>query len=98
MTVSSTSAPAEARAAVPPEPVVPLTVEQYHEMARRGILLDGDPIELLEGWLVKKMIKHPSHSASTAKSKSLPHRPVPPNYRTTATATCFSRVMKLPSS
>jgi Uma2 family endonuclease len=52
---------------VPPEPVVPLSVEQYHEMTRAGILLDGDSIELLEGWLVRKMSKNPSHSASTAK-------------------------------
>lgn len=58
-----------ATSAVPPEPVVPLTVEQYHEMARTGILLDGDPIELLEGWLVRKMTKNPLHSASTAKTR-----------------------------
>jgi len=43
---------------------MPLTVEQYHEMARAGILLDGDPIELLEGWLVRKMTKDPPHTLS----------------------------------
>jgi Uma2 family endonuclease len=50
--------------AVPPEPVLRLTVEQYHEMIRTGILVDGDPIELLEGWLVQKMTKYPPHMLS----------------------------------
>ena len=50
---------------VPPEPVLPLTVAQYHEMVRAGILADDDPIELLEGWLVRKMPKHPPHTLST---------------------------------
>jgi Uma2 family endonuclease len=50
---------------VPPEPVLPLTVAQYHEMVRTGILGDEDPIELLEGWLVRKMPKHPPHTLST---------------------------------
>jgi Uma2 family endonuclease len=77
MTVSPTSTPVAARTAVPPEPVVPLTVEQYHEMARAGILLGGDPIELLEGWLVIKMTKHPLHSACTAKTRRQLDRIVP---------------------
>jgi Uma2 family endonuclease len=51
----------------PPTPVAPdvfwrWSVEQYHEMLRAGILMDGDPVELLEGWLITKMSKSPSHS------------------------------------
>ena len=34
--------------------LVPLTVEQYHVMLDKGILRDGDPIELVEGLLVRK--------------------------------------------
>jgi Uma2 family endonuclease len=34
--------------------LVPLTVEQYHEMIRRGILVEGAPIELIDGFLVLK--------------------------------------------
>jgi Uma2 family endonuclease len=52
-------------AAIPTDFVCRLSVEQYHEMARTGILLDGDPIELLDGWLVPKMMKHPPHSGTT---------------------------------
>lgn len=55
MTVFANSPCASERFAVPPEPVLPLTVEQYHEMARAGILRDSDRIELREGWLVGKM-------------------------------------------
>ena len=34
--------------------LVPLTVEQYHGMLENGILRDGDPIELVEGLLMRK--------------------------------------------
>lgn len=33
---------------------MPLTVDQYHGMLEKGILRDGDPIELVEGLLVRK--------------------------------------------
>ncbi len=35
-------------------PLVPITVEQFHQMIRAGILQDGDPIELIDGLLVRK--------------------------------------------
>ncbi len=34
--------------------LMPLTVEQYHKMLETGILRDGDPYELLDGYLVRK--------------------------------------------
>jgi Uma2 family endonuclease len=42
-----------------------LSVEQYHTMSRVGILLDGDPVELLEGLLVQKAAKTPAHRFAT---------------------------------
>lgn len=51
-------------AAMPPEPVCRLTVSQYHEMMAAGILADGDPLELLEGWLVPTMVKNPPHATA----------------------------------
>lgn len=50
--------------AFPPEPVLSLSVAQYHEMVRAGVLEDGAPIELLEGWLVSKKPKAPPYSVS----------------------------------
>jgi Uma2 family endonuclease len=38
-----------------------LTVDQYHQMARAGILGEDDPVELLEGLLVTKMTKNERH-------------------------------------
>jgi len=32
----------------------PFTVKQYHEMIRTGILVSGDPYELLNGFIVRK--------------------------------------------
>jgi Uma2 family endonuclease len=42
-----------------------LSVEQYHEMIRTGILTEDDPVELLNGWLVPKMTKTPRHRMVT---------------------------------
>src|SRR4051794_16444384 len=42
-----------------------LSVEQYHEMVRQGILGSDDRVDLLEGWLVRKMSKNPPHRMAT---------------------------------
>jgi hypothetical protein len=65
---------------LPPEPAMPLwplSVEKYHEMVRQGILTEDDPVELLEGLLVRKMPKSRSHCLATelvreAIGRSLP--------------------------
>lgn len=62
---------------IPTEPIWRLTVEQYHEMIRRGILMDGDPVELLEGWLVTKMGKNPPHRIGTRKVRERLNRALP---------------------
>jgi Uma2 family endonuclease len=55
--------------AVPNDYIWRLSVGQYHDMIRQGILMDGDPVELLEGWLVVKMTKKPPHCLSTSLSR-----------------------------
>lgn len=45
----------------PPFPVRRFTVEEYHRMIDAGILKDGDPYELLDGWITRKMTKNPPH-------------------------------------
>jgi Uma2 family endonuclease len=50
---------------VPSEPIWRLSVERYHVMIRAGILTEDDPIELLDGWLVEKMVKSRAHSIVT---------------------------------
>ncbi|WP_347277149.1 Uma2 family endonuclease [Coleofasciculus sp. FACHB-712] len=71
----STSIPSETLntqtiAAVPTEPVWRLSVEQYHQMIRLGILSDDDPVELLDGWLVYKRPKNPPHRAATKLTRN----------------------------
>jgi hypothetical protein len=52
-------------------PLVPITVDQFQQMIHNGIFQDGDPIELIDGLLVRKdrsargenlMSHHPRHA------------------------------------
>lgn len=54
-----------------------LSVDQYHQMISAGILREGAPIELLEGWLVVKMTKNPPHVFATSRLFSLLTQLVP---------------------
>ncbi len=64
-------------AAVPSEPIYRLSVAQYHDMIRTGILTEDDPVELLDGWLVPKMPKNPSHRVATRLTQKGLERVVP---------------------
>lgn len=46
---------------LPPYPVYRFSVEQYQRMIAAGILTEDDRVELLEGWVVPKMVKKPPH-------------------------------------
>ncbi len=50
---------------LPALPFWRLSVDQYHEMIRTGILTNDDQVELLEGWLIAKMPKNPAHHVAT---------------------------------
>jgi Uma2 family endonuclease len=41
-----------------------LSIDQYHQMIRNGILTEDDPVELLEGYMVTKMPRSPEHDYS----------------------------------
>jgi Uma2 family endonuclease len=38
-----------------------LSIQQYHAIADDGILAEDDPVELLGGWLIRKMTRKPAH-------------------------------------
>ena len=40
------------------------TLDEYHKMIGSGVLTDGEPYELLEGYLVKKMSRGELHDAA----------------------------------
>jgi Uma2 family endonuclease len=57
-----------AEIALPPVPDNALwrfSLAQYHEMVRRGILTEDNPVELWEGLLVQKMPKSRAHCLAT---------------------------------
>lgn len=56
------------------------SVDEYHAMARAGILTEDDAIELLEGWLVHKMTKNPPDTATTRAIRSALEECLPPGY------------------
>jgi len=43
------------------------TVDEYHRLIETGILVEGEPIELLEGMLVRKMTRNPPHDTAMGK-------------------------------
>ena len=49
---------------VPPFPVRRFKVDEYHRMVQAGVLTEDDPVELLEGWVVPKMPRSPSHDVA----------------------------------
>ena len=56
--------------AIPHDPIWRLSVTQYHEMIRNGILTADDQVELLEGWLIPKMPKNPPHRIVTKLTRN----------------------------
>lgn len=48
----------------PPYPVHRFSVAEYEELTRLGFLSEDDKVELLEGWIVPKMPKHPPHDST----------------------------------
>ncbi len=65
------------RAAVPPEMIWRLSLDQFHQMVQKGILTENDPVELLDGWLVYKMPTNPQHATSTELTREAIERNLP---------------------
>ncbi|HWE37314.1 MAG TPA: Uma2 family endonuclease [Isosphaeraceae bacterium] len=64
----------------PDPPYYRITVEQYHEMCRAGILGEDDRVELLEGWIVEKMTVYPHHRLSMMRTRRALERLLPPGW------------------
>jgi Uma2 family endonuclease len=57
-----------------------LTVDEYQAMVEKGILTSGQPLELIEGLLVKKMTKKPDHAACSEATWRAIHALLPPGW------------------
>jgi hypothetical protein len=51
---------------LPPLPVRRFTVDEYHRLIETGVLGEDDDVELLEGWIVPKTGRTPTHDAVVA--------------------------------
>ena len=49
-----------------PFPVRTFSVDEYHKLGTAGVLSESDRVELIEGWIVPKMIHDPSHDGTIA--------------------------------
>ena len=65
ISISQTPSGPSLSAGRPEDLIWRLSVGQYHEMIRAGILTADDPVELLAGWLFYKMPKNPPHRIAT---------------------------------
>jgi Uma2 family endonuclease len=54
-----------------------VTVEQYHKMHEAGIYMDGDRVELIEGYVLEKHVRNPPHEAALRFLNRRPPRFLP---------------------
>lgn len=57
-----------------------LTLDQYHEMVRAGVLADDAPVELLDGWLITKVSRNPPQAIATERPWKVLFRLLPPGW------------------
>ncbi|HEV3439717.1 MAG TPA: Uma2 family endonuclease [Gemmata sp.] len=48
--------------AIPTQPVRRFTVDEYHRMLEAGVLKEREPYELINGWIIRKMVVYPPHN------------------------------------
>lgn len=64
----------------PPVPVRRFTVAEYRRLVETGILGEGDRVELLEGWIVPKMVHNPPHDNAIELADQLLRERLPPGW------------------
>jgi Uma2 family endonuclease len=77
---STPDAPDRIDVAIAPERLYRFSPEQYDAMAEHGILTPDDRVELLEGWVVRKMGKNPPHVLVTGLVQDALTRLLPPGW------------------
>lgn len=66
---------------IPPFAVRRFTVEEYHRLIDAGILRDGDPYELLDGWITRKSTLNPAHDVCVDLLTELFMKALPKGWR-----------------
>jgi Uma2 family endonuclease len=73
--------PAGVVAPLPPLPPRRWTVDEYHHLLQTAVLQSGEPVELLEGWLVTKMSRNPPHEQALDIAQNVIRGFLPPDWR-----------------
>lgn len=68
-------------ALIPPFPVRPFSVDEYHRLIDAGVLTEDDNVELLEGWIVPKMPRDPPHDAILDQAQEALRHHLPSSWR-----------------
>lgn len=66
---------------IPPLPVRPFTLDEYHRMIAARILTEADDVELLEGWIVPKVVRTPLHDTALDKAGDAIREHLPEGWR-----------------
>jgi Uma2 family endonuclease len=66
---------------IPPFPIRPFTVDEYHRMIQAGIFTENDRVELLEGWITPKMPRNPPHDGTLDRTEDALAGRLPPGWR-----------------
>lgn len=64
-----------------PVPTRRFTVDEYHRMIETGILGEEDKVELLEGWIVPKMVRGPRHDNTIDRVQEALRKRIPATWR-----------------
>src|SRR5947208_2789285 len=64
-----------------PPPSRRFSVEEFHRMIQAGVLDEDEPIELLDGLIVPKMVKNPRHDATVDAAREVIECRLPPGWR-----------------
>ena len=56
------------------------TPQQYHQLVQFGIVQEGEPVELLEGYLVEKAMRNPPHEAALRRLTVRLPKLIPPGW------------------
>lgn len=62
---------------VPVSSVLHFTVDEYHDLIKRGFFARNERFELLDGLIIKKMPRDPAHDACLAQARRLLDRLLP---------------------
>lgn len=57
-----------------------ITPQQYHNLHHSGVIQEGEPVELLEGYMVEKKMRNPPHDNGVRCLTRLLYRHTPPNW------------------